>query len=353
MKTGDRKLASAQLSNYTDHHSPEGTMGMNEADSNADTCCLGTNFLVLSMSSRTADVYPYDSSYSPIVNVPIVSGATAYDDDNTGETYILVFNELLYYGPKLDHSLLNPNQLRMHGLGFWDNPFDTNHELSIDTPCGLVIPLIAKGTKIAFQSRVPTREELRSCTHIEMTSRREWNPHSVVLGEINMRSESAYGASIKSVTVSTHPFKTSESIKYQYEGFITSEDMLNDISPSYVQLKELIIGNINIVKPAQEDIPARCLFISRERHNKLSAESIAELWCIGLKRAKATLLATTQQETRSALLPISRRYQVDMRYNIKRLNGKFAIDTIYSLTNVLVKIVQILRIWYIKSQNQR
>ena len=170
---------------------------MNEADSNADTCCLGTNFLVLSMSSRTADVYPYDSSYSPIVNVPIVSGATAYDDDNTGETYILVFNESLYYGPKLDHSLLNPNQLRMHGLGFWDNPFDTNHGLSIDTPCGLVIPLVAKGTKIAFRSRVPTRDELRSCIHIEMTSRREWNPHSVVLGEVNMRSESVYSASIK------------------------------------------------------------------------------------------------------------------------------------------------------------
>ena len=42
-------------------------------------------------------------------NVPIVTGATAYDDPITGETFILLFHESLYYGKKLDHSLINPN----------------------------------------------------------------------------------------------------------------------------------------------------------------------------------------------------------------------------------------------------
>ena len=60
----------------------------NESDSNADTCCLGNNFLVLSMTSKTADVYPYDNSYAPLRNVPIVSGGTAYDDPDSGLTYI-------------------------------------------------------------------------------------------------------------------------------------------------------------------------------------------------------------------------------------------------------------------------
>jgi hypothetical protein len=62
---------------------------------NADTCCLGKNFVVLHATFRTADVYAYDTSIKPIENVPIVSGATAYDDPVSGDTFILVFHESL------------------------------------------------------------------------------------------------------------------------------------------------------------------------------------------------------------------------------------------------------------------
>ena len=57
--------------------------------------------MILNMTSRTADVYPYDQSYEPIANVPIVSGATAWTDPKDKTTYILVFHESLYYGNKL------------------------------------------------------------------------------------------------------------------------------------------------------------------------------------------------------------------------------------------------------------
>ena len=87
-----------------------GTIARNEADTNADTCCLGTNFTVLSYTSRTADVYPYDPSYEPVRSVPIVTGATTYHHPN-GEAFIIIINEALYYGDKLDHSLINPNQV--------------------------------------------------------------------------------------------------------------------------------------------------------------------------------------------------------------------------------------------------
>ena len=88
------------------------TRADNECDTNADTCCLGRNFIVLNPTFRTADVYAYDTSIKPIENVPIVSGATACDDPVTEKTYILVFHEALYYGERLDHSLINPNQVR-------------------------------------------------------------------------------------------------------------------------------------------------------------------------------------------------------------------------------------------------
>jgi hypothetical protein len=54
------------------------TTAENECDTNADTCCLGKNFVVLAPTFRTADVYAYDTSIKPIENVPIVSGASLY-----------------------------------------------------------------------------------------------------------------------------------------------------------------------------------------------------------------------------------------------------------------------------------
>jgi len=94
------------------------TSAMNECDTNADTCVLGTNFLVLAYTTRTADVYAYDTSIRLLQNVPIVTGATAYDCPTTGKTFILVFHEALYYGMSLDHSLINPNQVRHFGIDF-------------------------------------------------------------------------------------------------------------------------------------------------------------------------------------------------------------------------------------------
>ena len=35
-----------------------GKISVNELDTNADTCCLGSNFTVLQMTPRTSDVYP-------------------------------------------------------------------------------------------------------------------------------------------------------------------------------------------------------------------------------------------------------------------------------------------------------
>ena len=113
------------VANTNSHSKPEaGTLAVNECDTNADTCCLGKNFVILEFTQRAADVYAYIKDIAPIVGVPIVSGATAWDDPVTGQTYILVINEGLYYGNKMDHSLINPNQIRDYGIPLWDNAYD-------------------------------------------------------------------------------------------------------------------------------------------------------------------------------------------------------------------------------------
>lgn len=117
-----------------------GTIANNELDTNADTCCLGKNFIPVGYTYRTADVYPYDSSIAPVLNVPIVTGATAWKDHYSQHTYILLFHESQYYGSKLDHSLINPNQVRHAGIPLWDNPYDPSHDLTIETKLA-TIPL--------------------------------------------------------------------------------------------------------------------------------------------------------------------------------------------------------------------
>ena len=54
------------------------------------------------------------------------------------------------------------------------------------------------------------------------------------------------------------------------------------------------------------------------------------MWGIGLSKAKATLEATTQENVRSAILPLTRRYRTDlMSQKLKRLRAKFYTDTLF------------------------
>ena len=47
---------------FTVKESKADQISKNESDSNADTCLLGNNFIVLSIANKTADVYPNDNS---------------------------------------------------------------------------------------------------------------------------------------------------------------------------------------------------------------------------------------------------------------------------------------------------
>jgi hypothetical protein len=310
---------------------PANTRADNECDTNADTCCLGKNFLVLHATYRTADVYAYDASIKPIENVPIVSGATAFDDPTTGTTLILVFHESLYYGERLDHSLINPNQVRAYGIPFWDNPYDNARPLCIEVDNDLHIPLRAVGTKLLFHTRVPTASELATCAHIDMTSSAPWNPT-----DVSMIQATHQGGN------SVHPWKrqisssiSAETTTSEYLDPNSDEALLDAIDPSLVFLGDHMISKQRRVTAQvetvydQTDAPGRRTFISDERHCKVNAQVLAERFGISIPRAQRTLRVTTQRGVRSAILPISRRYRADRIFSVRRLNGKFATDTAY------------------------
>ena len=310
--------------------STPGAIALNESDTNADTCCLGQNFAILSYTNRTADVYPYDSSYEPILNVPIVSGATVYKHDN-GKSYLLVINEALYYGRKLDHSLINPNQIRHEGHGYWDNPYDNDHDLAIETADGIDIPLVYNGTKLAFQTHAPSDNELENLERIILTSKSPWDPHNVSLGKVKIKDKPERHRSIQNVICSINGFDIVQEKKV-FADHKSDDIIFCEVNSPFVNLKETFTDiNVNeTLDTIKQDVPARRTFISFDRHRKTNIDNLAENWCIGKRKAADTINVTTQRGIRSAILPLSRRYRADRQFGTKRLNSKFATDTIWS-----------------------
>jgi hypothetical protein len=186
MLPGKRGLSSLR---NTTHH-----FARCELDSHADTCALGSNFIPLSFTGRACDVTPYNAeTYEPERDIPIISGATAYTCQDSGQTYILVVNEGLWFGEKLQNTLLNPNQLRYAGVTVADNPFNKEEPISI-VHNDVTIPLLLSGTTIFMETTTPTQSELDNCPHIQLTCDADWNPQTVRLSAAqSVEAESTIG----------------------------------------------------------------------------------------------------------------------------------------------------------------
>ena len=94
---------------------------------------------------------------------------------------------------------------------------------------------------------------------------------------------------------------------YRYNDPTSDEAAIHSINPCLVKLKERFVSQINarFKNDFTENIPARRTFVSSGRYAQSTADTIADLWYISQKKAKATMLATTQNGTRSAILPLS------------------------------------------------
>ena len=79
----------------------------------ADTCTGGPEFVLIDgTTSKVVEVSGFSKEFGPIRDIPVGTCATAYDDPDTGSTVLLMFGEMLYFGDRLSHSLLCPNQIR-------------------------------------------------------------------------------------------------------------------------------------------------------------------------------------------------------------------------------------------------
>jgi hypothetical protein len=301
--------------------------GHMEMDSHADTIVCGSNCVIMHFTGKECDVSPYTEEYESIKGVPIVQAATAYDDPETGETTILILNEAIWMGDKMEHTLVNPNQLRAHGITVQDNPFSTSpiyistegHEFSM--------PLKCEGTILGVTTRTPTDKELQvdSCPHVILSSEYDWNPQNVRFPKASRTVEEEVSRTIGAVRT---------------QGGNDDVDECNDETKIKLldigDLSKRMIASVKVkTVPRQasqvdvevQDVPQLKTFQSKGRHSTVSPEALSERWQIGLEQAKETLKRTTQRLARSAVMPLARRYRADRRFQTKRLDGMWASDT--------------------------
>jgi hypothetical protein len=168
----------------------------------------------------------------------------------------------------MDHTLLNPNQLRNYQLDVHDNPFDRTKDLHIDTQSDLQIPLKTKGTVVYFNTWAPTRTEIDNNPHIQLSSAAEWDPSTFRFFGSMEDEEEDYTAVLNISTFMSNARRTAQ---------------LDTFKPLVDTLK---------IKP---DIPEQRAFIASDRHSIIKANTLSEMLGISKKQAHKTLRVITQR----------------------------------------------------------
>ena len=86
----------------------------------------------------------------------------------------------------MDHSLVNPNHIRMTGTPVSGDNFDSTRALGIKHEDAFV-PFRTDGTAIYFDTQFPTKEEISECSWLILTKDKKWDPLSVCLQAIQTK----------------------------------------------------------------------------------------------------------------------------------------------------------------------
>ena len=283
-------------------------VGYAEIDNHADTCCFGANFRPTFITDQVCEVSPYHESYESISNVPVVSACTAYDDPTSGQTYIINIHQGLWFGKTMKNSLISPNQIRSFGIPLCDDPYDPHRSLGMKVYTSndesVNIPFELNGSFAVFKTRVPTDEEMTNYKQITLTSDHQWDPRNLQVKSISSTSPIPVHISesqpvIDSIlsSISSHPRETMQAIVSKHERSLRSLHSVN----------------------------------TKPKRSRVDAEQLSKRWRISYNTAKNTLLASTQNNLRQPVHPITRRFRTDLstlRY--RRLNERWYSDTLFS-----------------------
>jgi hypothetical protein len=124
----------------------------------------------------------YSAELQTLKGLPIVTAGTVYIDPKTGERFLLVIHECIFFRDRLRNSLLCPNQMRAHGVIVNDVPtqFDATSTHSIITT-DLTIPLDMLGVVSFFDTSLPQPGALDTLPWVTLTAPANWVDHASTL----------------------------------------------------------------------------------------------------------------------------------------------------------------------------
>ena len=79
----------------------------------------------------------------------------------------------------MDHTLVNPNQMRHFVIKVQDNSYDDAPLYLMTEDGDFALPLTVQGTSIMADTRTLTEEELQICNHNTISLRHPWDTHRV------------------------------------------------------------------------------------------------------------------------------------------------------------------------------
>ena len=319
-----------------------GYKGMCEDDTHADTHVFGANFRMVEDTGEEVDVVPFSDDFTPMKDIPIVTAVTAAQCPDTGEVVLLHFPQGLWYGRRMNHSLINPNQLRHFGIAVSNDPTDKNRFFGIDTQQDFRIPFTMSGSIAGWESWCPSDDEMSnpSYRHIQMCDDDAWIPSEVTIGMVTTTEEEELR---RVSSISEHPAGTPV---VTWSLFSDDEiPILDDRMFAYRAIHAVQVASVS--QPLtdddvwiHEDLSDPLVRVgavgAERRHSKYTAQELARKWGCGLETAQNTLKKTTQRNVRHALHPLHQRYRVDhLNLNRRRLNTTMYTDTLFARTKSL------------------
>ncbi|KAL7546618.1 hypothetical protein ACHAWF_009948 [Thalassiosira exigua] len=129
----------------------------------------------------------FPDDFSKLPNIPIATVASTHQGRD-GTKSMLIMNDVLYSGGRLDHSLINPNQIRHYGIAVSDNPYVMDKSLGIVHDQDF-IPFEMEGATVYFETTYPTMDEIKMHPQLVLTDGEvPWDPTG-----INMNVNRLYG----------------------------------------------------------------------------------------------------------------------------------------------------------------
>ena len=112
----------------------------------------------------------------------------------------------LWFGDRLNHSLINPSQCHSYGINVCDDPTDQHRKIGMELPDKYFLPFKMRRTTYYFESRSPDVEQIESYRTFQVSDAHHWDSMEEIfistISSIEQGHNPGYASDMCSVCVS-------------------------------------------------------------------------------------------------------------------------------------------------------